>query len=446
MAEKPVVQRVKSLSNGVSRQAETIRYPNQVADAKNVSFSVLRGAVRRPGSTHVATLTGGIAAQAGYGMHLIERDDEEQYAIIYGAGVLKVVNLADNSEATVNIMGSGGAYLNIGSPTVDDFRFLTIGDTTFIANRRVSTGMLDEYAFDPSSMPHQLVRTSSSPLTFRFGPVPWTERNFVEQEFVSTYTSAGGWFRPGYRGTGTKDSGGPDYNTSSNVKSDVKASNFLSGTYGNGMDQKLESIDTIGSGKVICTFGPLNVQPIMVEISPDVIQDNDGASTLSEDGSTVNRAQGEMFYITSPVGGYSPDISSYVTVNRGNNDRNPGIAQYENGMTPFETWLITVAGSVLAFQDTLVFQGQTSCSISGSNALQQCPTLTRSSCRSLRTMLPTLISSSHSKAPYWYLLSRAGSTSWKTSLCSRLQQRIWSLRLGTKHRAFGQWHLAQTST
>ena len=337
MADTPLVQRVKSLSNGISKQAETMRYPNQVADAANIQFSVLTGANRRPGSTQVLNITSGISANQTYGLHMIERDDQERYAIIYSSGILKVVDLIANAEATVNVMGSAAAYLGFGSPKAEDFRFLTIGDTTFVANRKVSTGMLDDNALDPSVMPHQLVRMTVDPLVFRFGPVPWTERNYIEQEVVSTATS--GNFKLKYRGSSTAD-----------IAYNAKASNFTSGSDGNGIDQRLEDIRTIGSGKVICSFGPLDKDPVLVEISPD-IQTGSAAMTLSADGSTVSRADGNLL---DTAAASSNTCHTEITITRGNNDRNPPPNPIATNQT-IRDMAYYRGRMVLAFQDTLVF-------------------------------------------------------------------------------------------
>lgn len=332
MAETPVVQRIKSLSNGISKQAATVRYPNQVEDCNNVQFSVLNGAVRRPGSEHILDVSGDIAANRTYAMHLIERDDQERYMVVYGNGTLKVIDLSNNAEIPVDMVGTGLNYLGIGSAQSEDIRFLTIGDTTFICNTLVATGMIDDNAINPGVMPHRLTRVSTNPLQFRFGPIPWTERNFIEQLLTNETGSTSG-FLVTFKGA----------TTPSGIAGNAKASNFTEGDQGDGVDQRLEKIRTVGSGKVICTFGPLGTDPVLIEVSPD-IQTGSAAPTVSADGGTINRAVGDMF----------SSNDSLKVFTRGSNDRNPAPDPIRNNQTIRD--MAYYRGRLcLAFQDTLVF-------------------------------------------------------------------------------------------
>ena len=331
MGDTPVVQRIKSLSNGISKQAATVRYPNQVADANNVQFTVLNGAVRRPGSKHILDVSGGVTPNRSYGMHLIERDDQERYMVIYGNNVLKVIDLLTNTEATVNTVGTANGYMGIGSANSDDIRFMTIGDTTFVCNTLVATGMLDDNAINPGVMPHRLTRESTVPLVFRFAPVPWTERNFIEKE-ISNPTASEGVFKLTFKGEET-----------ANIDRNARATRFETGSTGDGIDQRLEELRTIGSGKVIATFGPLDKDPVLVEISPD-IQTGSAAPTVSADGSTIIRASGDML----------SSNSSSVIVTRGSNDRNPAPQPIISNQ-PIRDMAYYRGRLCLAFKDTLVF-------------------------------------------------------------------------------------------
>ena len=84
MATKRFEQHISSLHNGISRQAPSVRFPNQVADAENVLFSIIDGATTRPGSRHHIIIEGTGANNVR--MHKIERDDNEEYVIVYGKG------------------------------------------------------------------------------------------------------------------------------------------------------------------------------------------------------------------------------------------------------------------------------------------------------------------------------------------------------------------------
>lgn len=47
---------VPNLINGVSQQADALRFPSQVEEQENVLASILRGAIKRPPTVLVAAL------------------------------------------------------------------------------------------------------------------------------------------------------------------------------------------------------------------------------------------------------------------------------------------------------------------------------------------------------------------------------------------------------
>ena len=83
MSTKRFQQLIPSLHNGISRQAPPIRFTNQVSDGENVLFSILDGALKRPGNryhSHVTINKG----DCNYRMHKVQRDQDEKYLFIYG--------------------------------------------------------------------------------------------------------------------------------------------------------------------------------------------------------------------------------------------------------------------------------------------------------------------------------------------------------------------------
>jgi len=103
------------------------------------------GKTRNAGSTlHI------LPADASLRMHAINRDENEQYLVLFGAGtggtVLKVLGIGNGVApslgilATVTIDAAAQTYLDSGSPTADDIRMVTVADYTIIVNRKVATG------------------------------------------------------------------------------------------------------------------------------------------------------------------------------------------------------------------------------------------------------------------------------------------------------------------
>lgn len=133
---------VPSLAGGVSQQPPQVRFPNQVQDATNMIFSAGDHCTKRPGTRYVKQLTSPPSASANVRIRAIDRDESEQYIVsIQNNGTVRVFSTNVGwPEATVNLGSGVATYLSSGSPTADDFRMVTIADSTLIANTKVATG------------------------------------------------------------------------------------------------------------------------------------------------------------------------------------------------------------------------------------------------------------------------------------------------------------------
>lgn len=120
---------------GASRQHPSRRFRGQVQEAKNTLMSVRDGAGKRPGSHHIAEVTG-LSASADLRQHEINRDENEQYVVLYGDGVLRVFDVS-GTEATVTVDTDAQAYLDLNDAGPNDFVFTTFDDFTIIANKLV---------------------------------------------------------------------------------------------------------------------------------------------------------------------------------------------------------------------------------------------------------------------------------------------------------------------
>lgn len=127
---------------GVSRQDDTIRHINQFEESDNVVPDVLNGAQKRPGSHHLAFLSG-LTDMLKLKLHPIDRDDTEQYVIVCGHGVLRIFSTLTGVEQSVSVDAAVTTYLErneIDSDDIsrDDLALWTQSDTTYILNRKVS--------------------------------------------------------------------------------------------------------------------------------------------------------------------------------------------------------------------------------------------------------------------------------------------------------------------
>lgn len=123
------------LIGGVSSQTASLRHSNQVQVATNVYFDPALGACDRAGTEYVKKFS--TTPSDNSRIHEIDRDNDERYIVVYGAAGLEVVDVSDGSSATLNISSAASTYLSSGSPTADDYRLFTEGDTTFISNMKV---------------------------------------------------------------------------------------------------------------------------------------------------------------------------------------------------------------------------------------------------------------------------------------------------------------------
>lgn len=148
-----------NLVGGVSQQPSALRLPTSCRDMINAWPSVVSGNQKRPATQHVSSV--GLTLSGGVASYLIERDPTYRYMVLVTNGDLKVINLNNGALQTVNFP-DGKSYLTATSP-VDSFRFVTIGDYSFVVNRNVKA--LESYIgetgrFNPATRGYVYVTTS----------------------------------------------------------------------------------------------------------------------------------------------------------------------------------------------------------------------------------------------------------------------------------------------
>ena len=124
---------IPNLISGVSQQPSTIRLSTAAQAMENAWPSVITGLNKRPPSEHIARL--GVDAAGGAVGYLIDRDDSYQYIVTATNNKLQVFDFQGNEKVVT--APKGFTYLNTSDSPVDDFRFLTFGDTTFVLNKKV---------------------------------------------------------------------------------------------------------------------------------------------------------------------------------------------------------------------------------------------------------------------------------------------------------------------
>ena len=130
-----VSQKIPNLLGGVSQQPDPVKLPGQVREAENVYLDPTFGCRKRPSTEFVAQLSTDVPKDARW--FPIFRDNNERYAVaVYNnpSLILRVWDLNDGSERTVNVSSSAETYFQ--DADKDSLEQLTIADYTLISNTK----------------------------------------------------------------------------------------------------------------------------------------------------------------------------------------------------------------------------------------------------------------------------------------------------------------------
>jgi len=126
-----VSQSIKNLKGGISQQPDILRFPDQGKEQVNGWSSETEGLQKRPPLVFNRKL--GPAGYLGEAplMHLINRDESEQYYVAFTGSGIKVFGL-DGTEYQVR---GDTSYVNVANPR-DNIRAVTVADYTFVVNKQ----------------------------------------------------------------------------------------------------------------------------------------------------------------------------------------------------------------------------------------------------------------------------------------------------------------------
>lgn len=127
-----IASSIPNLVGGVSQQPPALRQPTSCQVMENAWPSVVNGLLKRPPSQHIATISGLTITNSVAG-YIVDRGDNYRYITAISNGDLKVYDAGTGVAQTVTYP-DGKSYLSSSAP-VDDFRFITLGDYTFVVNR-----------------------------------------------------------------------------------------------------------------------------------------------------------------------------------------------------------------------------------------------------------------------------------------------------------------------
>ena len=130
-----ISQSIKNLKGGISQQPDILRYPDQGARQVNGWSSETEGLQKRPPLVFLKTLgDSGALGQAPY-IHLINRDENEQYYAVFTGTGISVFDLAGNEKQVR--LPDGDWYIRTENPR-NDLRMVTVADYTFVVNKNIT--------------------------------------------------------------------------------------------------------------------------------------------------------------------------------------------------------------------------------------------------------------------------------------------------------------------
>lgn len=124
-----ITQSIKNLKGGISQQPDILRFSDQGEEQVNCWSSESDGLQKRPPTVWKKRL--GINPGSSPKFHLINRDEVEQYYIVFNGSNIQVVDLSGNQYSVTGAMD----YVATSTPR-DDIRVITVADYTFVVNRK----------------------------------------------------------------------------------------------------------------------------------------------------------------------------------------------------------------------------------------------------------------------------------------------------------------------
>jgi len=145
-----IASSMPNLVAGVSQQPPTLRTPTSCDEMFNAWPSMATGLNKRPPTEWIAKLTAVTPTNGAVG-YLIDREGTYRFILVLSGADMYAYDIQGVAQ-TISFP-SGKAYLATPTP-LSSFKFLTVGDTTFIANRDVTvtttTVAEDGTRLDPS--------------------------------------------------------------------------------------------------------------------------------------------------------------------------------------------------------------------------------------------------------------------------------------------------------
>lgn len=125
-------QSIKNLKGGISQQPDILRFSDQGFAQVNAWSSESDGLQKRPPTVLTKRLGDKDYLGSNPKFHLINRDEKEQYYLVFTGDGIKVFEL----NGTERVVGGNIDYVRTASPR-EDIRVVTVADYTFVVNKTI---------------------------------------------------------------------------------------------------------------------------------------------------------------------------------------------------------------------------------------------------------------------------------------------------------------------
>lgn len=175
---------IPNLLGGVSQQAPASRPRNASSYELNTRHSVVSGLGKRPSTDWVAEIYTDSDSNLGISSHAFETADGRRFTLLIdddGLGTVRgtVVDVEDGSKYPLTMTPVLDYFNILPSDFTRGFKYLTVGDTTFILNRTVAPAEVPE-----QEDPNEIVPTTYTEATYGELPAP-AGQNFGATAYVT---------------------------------------------------------------------------------------------------------------------------------------------------------------------------------------------------------------------------------------------------------------------
>ena len=153
-----VTQRISNYLGGVSKQSDDKMLPGQVRECYNGFPDATYGLTKRPGFKHIANLGTGTTYDNAKWFY-INRDDTEEYVGCIKGNSIYIWNAITGVVCTVTYGANAQNYL---TGARDNYKLLTVQDTTIVVNNSVTVAEQSIPSFTPAAKGTLVVAAAAS--------------------------------------------------------------------------------------------------------------------------------------------------------------------------------------------------------------------------------------------------------------------------------------------